>query len=415
MDYKLNILDFIVNVHWLLEESETGQFPQLEARVYLSDQDRNDQIISQINAKRSRRQRPITEIGLIELVKRPYVWRGHKSDIMLSSFYNYAASLDSHNLPRGFMGKILCAVLENEVSAGRLELNEIIALEASGKLRNLPYEKLVKYYKDSFGFQVIPGGKPNDVKMLASVKRVMAFCSGENLPDELLEELEPPKKPQTFTIPLDSEKLQPNLDCSVYDVRIMTSKDFYNILESISSAKFSRDDVARYKNMVRLPRKYKSFPDIFYKILIELHTSCQKKLNPDYLASAAIELYNGDESTLWFIIFKPNILLAFAKVTYLSEKFINEAKIEQQEEDGIGKLIIDTWKTPLVLGVLCSSIKGGGSCLIQKITNVVKQVGSNILLVDKPVENEETFYLNRGFIKLPEITEWYGFWGKYIQ
>ncbi len=253
--------------------------------------------------------------------------------------------------------------------------------------------------------------------MLASVKRIMAACSGEPIQEEVLEELEPPtvKKTQTFTIPSNSEKFQPKFDCSVYDVRVMTSKDFYKTLESISKEKFSPDDIASFKKKVELPRKYKSFPDDFYKILLELHLSCQKKLNPSYLTSASIQLYNSDESILWFTIFKHNVLLGFAKVTYLSEKFLTEAKAEQaKEEDVIGTLIIDTWKTPLVLHTLCSNIRGGGSCLIEKITNVGKQVGSNVLLVDKPVEQEETFYINRGFIKLPNITEFYGFWGKYI-
>lgn len=418
MDYQLQLLDFIVKVHWEFEESKDEYFPQLEAKVYLTDLEQNNQIISQINAKRSRRQRPIKEIGIIELVKRPYKWRGHKSDIMLSSFYNHATILDSHNLPRGFMGKILCAVLETEVSSGRFRLNEIIALEVSGKLRNLPYEKLVKYYKDAFGFQVIPGGKKNShVEMLASVERIMAVCSGEPIQEGVLEDLETPtvKKPQTFTIPSNSEKFQPNLDCSVYDVRVMTSKDFYKTLESISKEKFSPDDIASLKKKVKLPRKYKSFPDDFYKILLELHLSCQERLDPGFLTSSSIKLYNYDESILWFTIFKHDTLLGFANVTYLSEKFLTEAKVEQaEEEDIIGMLIIDTWKTPLLLHILCSNIKGGGSCLIEKITSVCKQVGSNVLLVDKPVEQEETFYVNRGFIKLPNITEFYGFWGKYI-
>ena len=192
--------------------------------------------------------------------------------------------------------------------------------------------------------------------------------------------------------------------CRNFKIEIGDSDKFRSVLEKICKDKY---DIEKFKSRIKIPpmiSKRIEFNDLHYNILWELYNTCKKSLSKSYLMTIILKLFTSSKkysSIRWFYVTDEVDILAFGSLTPMKIPKENDLDIIE---------ITKQWKNPYLLGTLCSRLRGSGSCIIEFIAQYVIEQNSNILLLDKPVEDQHQFYLNRGFKEDKIINDWYGFW-----
>lgn len=200
-----------------------------------------------------------------------------------------------------------------------------------------------------------------------------------------------------------------NFKCDL-NINQASYQEFANILRDMTKDKYDETLISNYKEHFNIPlfKNSSSYPSSLYaSALIEMHHTCKDSLNPKYLATYIYTLYQEPQKHggIWFYSIKDNELLAFG--------LLSKYKLRKEDNEEV-KNIVDSWKRPYLLKVLCSKIRGGGTCIIESMVEYAQKAGSNVLLVSHPVPEEETFYKNRGFVKDDIITDWFDFWIKHF-